>query len=379
MTALGLQIDSTIVGTSQLSAVDGPTGRISYRGYDFHDLAVGASWEEVVYLLWHGALPNAAQLDALREQMAAARVLTTAELDLLRRLPVQGHGMDTLRTAVSALAEVNPPKLMHTTTILDEGLRLTALLPTIVTTLIHLRNGAEPVSPDPTLDHAANFLWMLNGTRPDEVSRRALNTYMVVLTENGLNISTFVACVVASTRNDLLAAITAAIATLKGLSHGGANEHAMRTFQAMGSPDNARAHLEAMLERKERLMGVGHRVFEVEDPRVRHMREQSIALADRSNVDNTSHAIAARVAELLGEVPYFRDRQLYPNVEFYSAPLLFQLGFPIDYFTTAFACARTPGWIAHVAEQLTNRQLVRPEATYVGEALRPFVPLAQRG
>jgi len=218
----------------------------------------------------------------------------------------------------------------------------------------------------------------LHGSPPDEIATQVLDTYMVVLAENGLNISTFVACVVTSTQNDLFSAITAAIATLKGLAHGGANEHAMRTFLAIAKPENAAAQIAAMVERKERLMGVGHRVFEVEDPRLRHMRRLSGMLAARPGTDSTSHALADAVAKAVQEHPFFQTRGIYPNVEFYSAPLLYQLGLPVDCFTAAFACARMPGWIAHIHEQLANKRLVRPEAAYVGEEKRPFVPLAER-
>lgn len=379
MNAMGLDIDGTILGQSRLSEVDGPTGRLGYCGYDFHELATHATWEEVAYLLWYGDLPTSAELADLRERLATARALDAEELALLRTLPRYGHGMYGLHTAVSALAQLRPPAQMNQETVLAEGLQFTARLPVLLAGWLRLRAGQEPVLPNPALDQAANFLWMLHGVSPDPVAIRALNTYMVVLAENGLNISTFVACVVASTQNDMPAAITAAIATLKGLAHGGANEYAMRTFQAMGTPEATAAYLDGMLQRKERLMGVGHRVFEVEDPRVRHMRQQSAALAARPDTDGTSHAVAERVAELLRTVPYFRDRQLYPNVEFYSAPLLYQLGFPLDAFTAAFACARMPGWTAHIAEQMTNRRVVRPEAAYVGPAPRPFVPLAARG
>jgi citrate synthase len=256
---------------------------------------------------------------------------------------------------------------MTTDKIEAEGFWLTAKLPTLLAAYIRIRNDQPPISPNPSLSQAANFLAMLHGTPPDTVAVHALDTYMVILAENGLNISTFVASVVASTRNDLLSAITAAIATLKGQAHGGANELALRTFQAIGSPDNAKSYLDEMLARKERLMGVGHRVFDVEDPRKRHMYEQSRALAQRPNTNPTLHLIAERVAEIISTHPYYQQRQLYPNVEFYSAPLLAQLGFPADCLTAVFACARMPGWIAHIREQLTNRQLVRPEAVYRGE------------
>ncbi len=377
MTNLGLEIDGTILGHTRLSEVDGEAGRLSYCGYDLHDLVTQASWEEVVYLLWHEELPTAAQLASLHARLAAERTLTTDEIALLRSLPKNMHGMDGLRTAVSALASLAQPSVMKHDNLLEEGIRLTAKLPAILATWIRLRNGQEPVAPDPQQGQAFNFLLMLNGTPPDEVAVRALDAYMVILAENGLNISTFVACVIASTQNDLVSALTAAIATLKGLAHGGANEYAMRTFLAIGTPERATEHIDGMVARKERLMGVGHRVFAVEDPRMRHMRQQSQAMAARPGADGTMHAVAERVAEVVSTHPYYQQRRLYPNVEFFSAPLLHQFGFPVDCFTPVFACARTPGWIAHIREQLTNRRLVRPEAAYVGEFGKPFVPITE--
>jgi citrate synthase len=378
MTNLGLEIDGTILGHTRLSEVDGEAGQLSYCGYDLHDLVTQASWEEVVYLLWHEALPTTAQLASLHDRLAAERTLTTEEIALLRSLPKHMHGMDGLRTAVSALASLAQPSVMQHDHLLEEGIRLTAKLPAILATWIRLRNGQEPVAPNPQQGQAFNFLLMLNGTPPDEVAVRALDAYMVILAENGLNISTFVACVIASTQNDLVSAITAAIATLKGLAHGGANEYAMRTFLAIGTPERAAEYIDGMVTRKERLMGVGHRVFAVEDPRMRHMRQQSQAMAKRPDADGTMHAVAERVAEVISTHPYYQQRRLYPNVEFFSAPLLHQFGFPVDCFTAVFACARTPGWIAHIREQLTNRRLVRPEAAYVGEVGKPFVPIAER-
>jgi citrate synthase len=378
MAILGLDIDGTIVGKSTLSEVDGPGGRLSYCGYSLHDLAMHASWEEVVYLLWHGELPTMAQLEELHRQFAAERTLTADEVALLRTLPTSGHGMDFLRTALSALAQQQEPTRMSYSTILPEGLRLTAKIPILLSTWVRLRQGQEPVLPDPICGQAANMLLTLHGTPPDEVAIRSLNTYMVVLAENGLNVSTFVACVVASTQNDLYAALTAAIATLKGLAHGGANEYAMRTFLEIGTPEQAAAYIDGMVSRKERMMGVGHRVFEVEDPRMRHMRRLSEAMAARPGADGTSHAVAEAVADVVRQHPFFRTRELFPNVEFYSAPLLHQFGFPLDCFTAVFACARLPGWLAHIREQLTNRRLVRPEAAYVGMGQRALVPLDER-
>lgn len=367
MTTPGLDIDGTILGTTTLSDVDGANGRLSFCGYDLHDLVGRTTWEDVVHLLWYGDLPTPEQRADLCARFAAERALTDAELALLRSLPQSGHGMDWLRTAVSALASLHQPDVMHPDHVMEEGLRLTAKLPIILTTWVRLRNGQEPVAPDPSYGQAAAMLHTLHGTPPDEVAARVLDTYMLILAENGMNVSTFVACVVTSTRTDLYSAIVAAIATLKGVSHGGANEHAMRTFLAIGSPENAAAYLDRAVARKERMMGIGHRVFAVEDPRMRHMRRLSAELATRPGADGTSHAVAERVAEVITTHPYFQSRNLLPNVEFYSASLLYQLGFPLDCFTAVFACARMPGWFAHIREQLENRRLVRPEAAYIGK------------
>jgi citrate synthase len=376
-TTTNLGLDGTVVAQTRLGAIDGIAGRLAICGYDIHDLATRASWEEVTYLLWHGELPNKEQLAALKAQLAAERALSDEALAMLRRLPTTGHGMDGLRTAVSALAQVDT---QLSTPLTPE----TALVPTLLAAWVRLRAGEEPVAPDPSLGHAANLLYMLHGTRPDAASERALDAYLVLLAEHGLNVSTFVARVVASAQNDLCSAITAAIAALKGISHGGANEHAMGAFLEIGVPERAEAYIEELLARKGRLMGVGHRIYKVEDPRVRHLRRHSLALAERPAEQQVApdgprgHATAERVAALVLEHPHFQSRKLFPNVEFYSAPLLYQLGFPLDTFTAAFACARLPGWVAHIREQLGINRLMRPEAEYVGLGKREFVVLEAR-
>ncbi|NJP07722.1 MAG: tungsten formylmethanofuran dehydrogenase [Chloroflexaceae bacterium] len=377
-TGNGLRIDGTILGQSTISMVDGPAGRLIFRGYELHDLVSYASWEEVLYLLWYGALPTQAQLDELQQHLARERALTADEVALLRSLPATNHGMAGLQAIVSAMAYRYGSEMMHADTIRESGLRLTARLPTLLTTWIRLRQGLEPVEPDPALGTAANMLLTLLGERADATAAHVLDSYMVVTAENGLNISTFVARVITSTRNTLATAISAAIGTLGGVVHGGANEQSMRTFLAIGTPEQASAYIEALQTRKERLMGVGHRVFEVEDPRLRHMRRLSQELADRPVGDPTSHQIAAAVEAIVQEHPFFQQRRLYPNVEFYSAPLLYQLGFPVDCFTAVFACARMPGWIAHIMEQLADNQLVRPEMEYIGPLNRPFQAIAER-
>ncbi|MBC8075606.1 MAG: citrate synthase, partial [Chloroflexales bacterium] len=304
-TSLGL--DGTVVAQTRLGAIDGIGGRLAYSGYNIHDLATQASWEEVTHLLWHGELPNAAQLTALKAQLADARALSDEGLAMLRRLPTSGHGMDGLRTIVSALGQIDAPlsTTLQADTLLAQGLRLTALVPTLLAAWLRLRAGEEPVLPDPALGHAANLLYMLHGTRPDAVAERALDTYLVLLAEHGLNVSTFVARVVASAQNDLCSAITAAVAALKGVSHGGANEYAMRAFLEIGTPERAAAYIEGLLARKGRLMGVGHRIYKVEDPRVRHLRRHSLALSERPQAQQVvrdgaqAHATAERVAALV--------------------------------------------------------------------------------
>lgn len=375
---INLGLDGTVVAQTHLGAIDGTAGRLSYCGYNVHDLAEQASWEEVLHLLWHGELPGSAALAELRARLAAERVLNDEELALISSLPRTGHAMDGLRAAVSLLAGLHRPTLMRAETLLDDGLRLTAKLPQLVAAWVRLRAGQEPVAPDADLGHAAAFLHALHGQRPSPAEEAAFNTYLVLLAEHGLNVSTFVARVVASVQNDLYAAVDAALAALKGVAHGGANEMAMRQFLAIGAPAGAPAFVEGLLERKERLMGVGHRIYKTEDPRVRHLRAHSAALAERPQGDGSAHAIAEAVAAYVLGHPHFQARKLYPNVEFFSAPLLYQLGLPLDTFTLAFAIARMPGWVGHIREQLGVARLVRPEAEYIGPAPRAFVPLANR-
>lgn len=377
-TAVNVGLDGTIVAETSLGSIDGQGGRLSYCGYNVHDLAERASWEEVLYLLWHSELPTAGALAELRGRLEAERRLSAEELALVRALPREGHGMDVLRAAVSLLAGLHRPGLMRADTLLEDGLRLTAKLPLLVAAWARLRAGLEPVAPPTGVSQAAAFLHALHGRAPTAEEEAAFDCYLVLLAEHGLNVSTFVARIVASAQNDLYAAVDAAIAALKGVAHGGANEQAMRTFLAIGSPAAAPAYVDELVARKERLMGVGHRIYRTEDPRVRHLRRHSAALAARPGADPTAHEVAEAVAAHVQGHPFFRERKLHPNVEFYSAPLLQQLGLPLDTFTLAFAMARLPGWVAHIREQLAVARLVRPEAAYVGPEPRPFSALAER-
>jgi len=371
-------LENVVVASTALSAIDGTAGRLSYAGYDIHDLAERATFEEVFYLLWYGELPNAAQLRAFGERLSAERSLSDAELALARNAPRGGHGMDALRTMVSALAQLDErADDTRPENVERIGIRIAAKMPTLLAAWDRLRNGKEPVAPDASLGHAASFLSMLHGDRPSDVAARAFETYLILLAEHGLNASTFAARVAIGAQADVYCAIVAAISTLKGLLHGGANQKAMEAFLAIGNPENARQYIDDLLARHGRLMGVGHRIYKVEDPRVRHLRKQVQAVAAAEG-DPRWYQIADEVGHVVLEHPHFVSRKLNPNVEFYSAPLLYSLGLPLDLFTAAFAMSRIAGWMAHIREQLADNRLIRPKADYSGPAARPFVPLDQR-
>jgi citrate synthase len=371
-------LENVVVASTRLSAIDGTAGRLSYSGYDIHDLAERASYEEVTYLLWYGELPNERELRDFNARLLAERSLTDSELALVRGIPAGGHGMDALRTLVSGLALLDPcADALEVDQVERIGVRLIAKMPGLIAAWDRARRGLAPVESDLRLGHAANALAMLHGQTPSSAAAQSFNTYLVLLAEHGLNASTFGARVAIGAGADVYCAIVAAIGTLKGLLHGGANQKAMETFLQIGAPENASDYIEAMLARHERLMGVGHRIYKVEDPRVRHLRRQVEALAQGS--DGRWQAIADQVAHVVAEHPHFVKRQLNPNVEFYSAPLLYTLGLPLDMFTAAFAISRVAGWMAHIREQLADNRLIRPKADYVGPAARRIVAIGERG
>jgi citrate synthase len=377
-TAIMRGLENVVVASTALSAIDGTAGRLAYSGYDIHDIAERATFEEVFYLLWYGELPNSAQLRAFTERLRAERPLSEAELALVRGIPGSGHGMDALRTLVSALAQLDTrAEASDPENVERIGLRVAAKMPTLIAAWDRLRSGKQPIAPDAELGHAANVLYMLHGERPSDAAARAFDTYLILLAEHGLNASTFAARVAIGSQADVYCAIVAAIGTLKGLLHGGANQKAMEAFLEIGEPERARAFIDELLARHGRLMGVGHRIYKVEDPRVRHLRKQGQAVV-ADGADGRWYQVADEVARVILEHPHFVARKLNPNVEFYSAPLLYSLGLPLDLFTAAFAMSRIAGWMAHIREQLADNRLIRPKADYSGPAPRAFVPLDRR-
>lgn len=372
-------LEGVVAAATSLSLVDGANGRLFYRGYPIEDVANQASFEEVALLLWDGDLPPAAQLDQFEAELAARRALPDRAMRLLRELSPRAVPIAALRTIVSALEGDDPqPDVMTPEAVRDKGLSLLARMTTIVAAQVRLRQGLEPAPPDPALGHAANFLWMLTGQPPDPLKARAFDVYLVLLAEHSLNASTFTARVTASTGSDVYAVITAALAALKGDAHGGANQRALEMLREIGSPDRVEEFIEQALATRRRVMGIGHRIYRVRDPRAPILEEQVQTLMDAGGERRLAE-IARTLDKLTTRHPYYVERHLSPNVEFYSAPLLDLIGIPTDVFPAVFGCSRIVGWIGHLLEQLADNRLIRPAAAYVGPEPRAWVPLAARG
>ncbi|HEY65511.1 MAG TPA: citrate synthase [Caldilineae bacterium] len=372
-------LEDVVITTTKLSKVDGIAGHLYYRGYSIDVLAQHASFEEVAHLLWFGHLPNKAELQATRERLARERYLTPGLVDSLRNIPSTASPMAVLRSAVSLLGHYDPEaEDTNHEAVMDKACRLTAQIASVIAAFERLRRGQELVEPREDLNHAANFLYMLTGEEPDPAASRALEMYLILLADHEFNASTFAARVTASTMSDLYSAVTAAIGALKGPLHGAANQKAMEQFMEIGSVENVRSWFEKAKAERRRIMGVGHRVYKVLDPRARHLREVALQLNEVAE-DHRWLDIALKLEELVESDPYFNERQLHPNVDYYSAPLLYTLGIPVDLFTTIFAMSRIVGWTAHVMEQWADNRLIRPRAQYVGPIDLPWVPLEQRG
>jgi len=366
-------LEGIVAAESSICFVDGIQGRLIYEGYDIHDLAAHASFEEVAYLLWHGDLPTRAQLDALNKDLIAARGLPSPVLNLLREFPRDVEPMDALRTAVSALGIYDPETRDNSREAnLRKSVRLTAQLATVVAAIGRCRDGKDPVEPDPSLSHAANFLYMLWGRRPDDTSVKTVDIALILHADHELNASTFAARVTAATLTDMHSAITSAIGTLKGPLHGGANEAVMRLLLTIGEPSRVVPTARAMLAAKQKIPGFGHRVYKTEDPRATHLRKMSEELGRRQGDLKWFEMSRALEQFMLSE------KHIYANVDFYSATSYYALGIPLELFTPVFAVSRISGWTAHVLEQLADNRIIRPRAEYVGPRDRTYVPIDRR-
>jgi len=369
-------LEDVVATSSAICYLDGERGVLAYCGYDVHDLAQSATFEDVCYLLWHRRLPTRAELGDLQSQLAAARQLPEPITRLMRSLPPV-NAMDALRTVTSALAHYDAeaddvaPQAQY-----RKAVRLTSQVGTIVATWGRLKAGGGPVAPDPAMSHAANFLYMLTGERPNSTAIRAFDVALILHADHELNASTFAGRVAAATLTDIYSAVVAAIGTLKGPLHGGANAEVMKMLLDLGQTatgERIDEFVRGKFARKEKIPGFGHRVYKTEDPRATHLRQMSRDLGKRAG--NTGWFDMSQRIEALVKA----EKKLNPNVDFYSASTYYTLGIPIDLYTPIFAVSRISGWTAHILEQYANNRLIRPRADYTGPSYpQRFVPLEQR-
>lgn len=366
-------LEDIVALQSKICFIDGQKRQLVYGGYDIGELIGKASFEEVIYLLWYGELPDNEQLDQFKQQLASEMHLPEQVVQLLRSCP-DAEPMSVLRTAVSALGLFDPEATDNSLEANErKALRLVAKMPMITAYHARLRTNETIIEPDPALNLAANFLYMLHGEKPGRLETDIMDASLILHADHELNASTFAARVAASTLSDVYSAITGAIGTLKGPLHGGANEQVMLTLNTIGSEDNVESWLTAALDRKERIMGFGHRVYRTGDPRADFLRTYSEQLGEK-NGDLSWFRMSRRLEELLQQ----KRPGLLPNVDFYSASTYHMLGIPTDLFTPVFAFSRVSGWTAHVLEQLADNRLIRPRAEYVGPRDRSFVPIEDR-
>src|ERR1700719_60813 len=369
-------LEDTVATSSAICYLDGERGVLAYCGYDIHDLARYATFEEVCYLLWHRRLPTRAELGDLQAQLVAARPLPEPVLRLMRTLP-PGDGMDALRTLTSALGHYDPDSADNAPQAnYRKAIRLTSQISSLVATMGRVNAGGGPIQPDPVLGHAANFLYMLTGDRPSGLAIRAFDVALVLHADHELNASTFAARVAAATLTDIHSAIVGAVGALKGPLHGGANADVMRMLLDIGAtatPEKAEAFVREKLARKEKIPGFGHRVYHTEDPRATHLRRMSRELGQKAG-NLKWFQISQRIEQIVKS-----EKKLYPNVDFYSASTYYTLGIPIELFTPIFAVSRVSGWTAHVLEQYANNRLIRPRAEYIGpEYPQRYQPIEAR-
>ena len=364
-----------VAATTRLSDVLGDEGILIYAGYDINELAGKVSYEEVVYLLWHEALPTKEQLDKLKADLRAARTLPQGVIDFLKQAPKNANVMDVLRTGVSMLGlyDVAPIGPQTSEALLPRAISLTAKVGVIIAYFHRARQGKSlpPIRTD--LDEAAHFLYLINGEEAGPEAVATLDMAYVLHADHGFNASTFSALVTTSTLSDIYSAVTTAIGTLKGPLHGGANEAVIHMLEEIGTPDKVDAWVHDKLAKKEKIMGMGHAVYKVLDPRAPHLKKMAIKLTHELG-ETKWVEMSDRIAEIVKT-----EKKLNANVDFYSATVYYSLGIPTDLFTPIFAIARTSGWTGHIIEQLKDNKIFRPSSEYVGFPVgKKVVPLAER-
>jgi citrate synthase len=370
----GKGLEDVVAAATSISDIDGKLGRLFYVGYDIHDLAPKATFEEVVYLLHNLRLPTASELDELTETLAAARELDEFITGLMPTFAKETSPMSMLRTAVSAMSAFDPDG-WHSSPEANyrKAMRLIARVPTAIGSYHRIRSGDDVVKPNPKLSHAANVLLMITGREPDEDAARVMDVCLVLHADHTMNASTFAARVAASTLSDLHSATTAAIATLKGPLHGGANEAVMKMLLQIAEPSKVEPFVKKLFSEKKKIMGFGHRVYKTEDPRATHLRRLSEQMGEAIG-DTRWYEISREIERVVMD-----SKGLFPNVDFYAASVYYCLGIPVDLFTPIFAASRVAGWTAHAREQYADNRLIRPESDYIGPRGNTYVPIEERG
>lgn len=372
-TAASAGLRGVVAAQSSIGDVDGENGILIYQGYNIHDLAEHSTFEEVVFLLWNGRLPKKGELSDLRDQFRSNSVVPAEILSMLKTFPKDASPMDVLRTAVSALGFYD--KAGHGTdreNAVNTAVKLTAQMGTIVTAWERIRNGLEPVAPDPELGIAENFLYMMRGERAGADEVRIFDIALMLHADHELNASTFTTRVVAGTLADMYGAVTAGIAALAGPLHGGANTNVMKTLLEIGDLANVDAWLDEALAAKRKIMGIGHAVYKTEDPRATWLRKFSRQLGEKAG-ELKWFEMSQRIENLMLE-----KKGMHPNVDFYSASVYYMMGIPLDQYTPIFAVSRISGWTGHILEQYANNKLIRPRAEYIGGRDLRFVPIDER-
>ena len=371
--AVATGLRGVVAASSSIGDVNGEKGELIYQGLNIHDLATKSTFEEVVFLLWNGRLPNRAELDDLKKNLALSYEIPEWVRGPIEYFPKKAEPMDTLRTAVSALAFFDEEaRDLSREASIRVATRLTARFPTIVAAIDRARNGKAPIKPNPNLNIATNFLYMLKGELPNEFDAHVMDVALILQADHELNASTFTARVVAGTLADMYSAVTAALGALSGPLHGGANTAVMKMLLEIGGLDRVESFVRDALANKRKIMGWGHAVYRTDDPRATHLRQLSKEMGERKG-DTKWYDMTAKVEEVMK-----REKGLLPNVDAYSASTYYMMGIPLDLYTPIFAISRISGWTAHILEQYANNKLIRPRAEYIGPRNLSYVPIEER-
>jgi citrate synthase len=367
-------LEDVVVSTSEICFIDGREGRLLYRGFDVDELVEKSTFEEVIFLLWQGHLPSKKELADHVKALATGRKIPPKVLAMLRLLPKKTPPMEVLRTGVSALSSFDPDDNdnSHEASV-RKAIRLTAQMPTLVAAWERIRHGKTPVSPNPKLSLAANFLYMMTGKKPTELAAKTFDTALILHADHEFNASTFAARVTAATLSDMHSSVVSGIGALKGPLHGGANEQVMLMVDKIKNPLDAESYVRKNLQdRSFRIMGFGHRVYRVEDPRAKHLRRLAFELGKQAG-DTSKAEMINTIARVVTQ-----EKKIFPNVDLFSGAAYRSMGIATDQFTPIFAMSRVAGWAAHVLEQHSNNRLIRPRSEYTGATRATYVPIEQR-